>query len=363
MDAFFKLCKYMVVLQCFAMLGCDGSGVTVKNTGHGNVSTGGQRGGQSGSGQVNGGAINGTPQLSVSDIVIEGTDAFSFRQDSGTRSDKVIGLFEFVLKDETNTRLVRGLDNSNMSFRERRFGSEEEFLVDVEATQSSGLEVTQIDVMYLIDSSFSVVQAGANAELIQQANNLANEINKRNSATGSLSNETRFRTFADDIGSLQTGNSTDPFGAIAFEERGGGTALYQGIELALNDLTASSQPVLFVFTDGRENASRPGYNLDLVLATAQQNNIPVYIAGLGNVDAAILNQIATTSGGQFFQADSVDQLAQVFEDVLFSIPVEYTVSYRPTHRTGHIEFQFVVDYNGATDYVMGDFNVDEILSN
>jgi len=307
----------------------------------------------------------GSPQpefaQSTSEIVIETVNDFSFEQDVGSRSDKVIGLFEFALKDVTNDRYVRELDNSNMTFLERQFGSDSEFLMEVEATQSSSIEVTQIDVMYLIDTSFSVVEAGASDALVEQSNKLANEINQRNSVGGALPNQTRYRTFADSIGELETGALTDPFAGINFEERGGGTALYQSIEQALNDLSRSNQPVLFVFTDGRENASRPGYGLSTILATAQQYEIPIYIAGLGDVDSGILNQIATISGGQFFQADTVDQLADVFEDILYSIPVEYSVSYRPTQRSGHVEFQFLVDYRGASDAVVGDFNVDTIL--
>lgn len=357
MRSFIRLCKLMTTLSVFALAGCGGGGVTTTGPAPGQ----GSQAGQGGAGPTVGNA-----GLAVSAVKINTQQPFTFEPDVGDRSDKVIGSFEFALKDETNNRFVRGLDSSNMTFKERRFGSEQPFLVEVEATQSSGLEVTQIDVMYLIDNSFSVVQAGANSEIIEQANNLADEINIRNNSSdssGLVSKTTRFRTFADNVGELQTSDAEDPFDDIEFEARGGGTALYQGIDLALSDLASSSQPVLFVFTDGRENASRPGYNLELVLNAAQQSQIPIYIAGLGDVDAQVLEQIATTSGGQFFQANSVDQLAQVFEEVLFSIPVEYTVSYRPAQRTGHIEFQFVVGFNGVEDFVVGDFNVDEILGN
>jgi hypothetical protein len=351
MNIFFKPCRKIIILQLLILAGCDGStGLKPINGGVGSPVQGGNVGNGSG-----------TPQLPVSEIIIEHDGNFTFQQDSGSRADKVIGLFEFRLRDVTNGRFVRNLNSSNMIFEERQIGSEEPFIVEVEATQSSGIEITPIDVMYLIDTSFSVVQAGAKDELIRQANNLANEINNRNLASGAVSESIRYRTFADSVSSLQTSTSASPFDQVTFEERGGGTALYEGIELALSDLSTSAQPVLFVFTDGRENASSPGYNLELILNSATNYGIPTYIAGLGNVDSSILNQIATSSGGQFFQAESVDQLPVVFEDVLYSIPAQYTVSYRPTQRTGHIEFQFVVEYGDAVDMVSGDFNVDEIL--
>lgn len=369
-----KLCKMVAVASVLcAFAGCGGGGVKPKVGGVSSVNQGSSSatnndgntnsGGGSGTvGDERDGANTDSPTLTVDEIAINSNTAFVFNQDVDDRSDKVVGLFEFSLRDVTNGRYIRDLNNSNMTFKERQYGSDGAFQVEVEATQSSGLETTQIDLMYLLDNSFSVVQAGASSELIEQANNLANEINIRNSASGAVEGLTRYRTFADGVGPLQTSTSDNPFESVQFEDQGGGTALYQGIELALTDLATSRQPVLFVFTDGRENASRPGYDLNLILNTAQQNQIPVYIAGLGNVDSATLSQIATTTGGQFFQADSVDQLSEVFEDILYSIPVEYTVTYRPTQRAGHVEFQFVVDYNNAADLVVGDFNVDSILT-
>lgn len=377
MNLLAKTSKAFILPLLLTLAGCGGGdGLTTRptpvNTGSPQVNPGNQGGGQQGGGEQEGGDVdNGAgnetpdagPQLPTSEISIETVSPFTFEQDVGSRSDKVIGLYEFALRDVTNDRYVRALDGSNMTFRERPFGSDGEFLVEVEATQSSSIEVTQVDILYLIDSSFSVVQAGANTALIEQSNNLANEINNRNSAGGATANTTRYRTFADSVSELQTSSATDPFEPIEFEERGGGTALYQGIQQALTDLSTADQPVLFVFTDGRENASRPGYSIDTILSAAQQYGIPIYIAGLGDVDSDVLNQIAITSGGQFFQADTVDQLSDVFEDILYSIPAEYSVSYRPTQRSGHVEFQFVVEYGGVSDAVVGDFNVDTILNN
>jgi|GEM_PF-1402269 len=364
MKQFINSYKKIIALQLLVLTGCGGgSGPSItNNTPSGNrVNNTVDADNVGETNDVN--ETNNGPQLPVSEIEIEHDNDFSFQPDTGSRADKVIGFFEFTLRDITNNRFVRNLNNSNMTFKERPLGSEEPFNVEVEATQSSDIEVTPINVMYLIDTSFSVVQAGANAELTKQASNLANEINNRNSTSDAATDSVRFRTFADKVSSLQTTTADTPFNQIQFEERGGGTALYEGIDLSLADLATSAQPVLFVFTDGRENASSPGYNLDVVLNSAVNYNIPIYIAGLGNVDASILNQIATTSGGQFFQAESVDQLSDVFEDILYSIPALYTVSYRPTQRAGHTEFQFEVDYGSAVDMIPGDFNVDEILNN
>jgi len=48
----------------------------------------------------------------LTDIRIENTSDFNFLQDSGNRSDKVVGTAEFTLTDLSNNRYVRDLDNS-----------------------------------------------------------------------------------------------------------------------------------------------------------------------------------------------------------------------------------------------------------
>ncbi|MEC8009318.1 MAG: vWA domain-containing protein [Pseudomonadota bacterium] len=372
MTQFSKLCTALIAAQFLFVVGCGGSSVPVNSNTNSNASNG-SGGSNAGSGTGSGtdagtggsaGQVGGTPtepEEQVSEIEITFDDGFTFQQDTGSRADKVVGTFDFAVRNPSTGRYIRDLNSSNMVFKERTLGSDSDFVVEVEATQSSSIEITPIDVMYLIDNSYSVVQSGANTELLNQANELAAEINTRNGSSSTASNVTRFRTFADSVGALKTSTAATPFSTVSFEEQGGGTALYEGMYNALMDLSTSAHPVLFVFTDGRENASAQGYNLDLVLSTAANYGIPVYIAGLGNVDSNVLGQIASTSGGQFFQAETADELADTFENVLYSIPAEYTVTYRPTQRAGHIEFQFVVEYGEASDTLVGDFNVDEIL--
>ena len=299
----------------------------------------------------------------TSDIKINPINSFVFTPGTAERADKVVGKLDFTLMDVANNRFIRDLDNTNMNFQERTFGTENTYITEVEATQSSAIDVTPIDVIYLIDNSFSVVEATAGEALIEQANALASQVSQQNIAAGATESGIRYRLFADNVTELRTATEEQPFNAIEYEARGGGTALYEGMQLALMDLSTSAQPALFVFTDGRENASSPGYNLDLILSTSQQYSIPVYIVGLGDVDSNVLTQIADTSGGNFFQAQSVDQLSDVFNNILGSIPVRYSVTYNPTQRTGHIEFKFVVSYAGATDSITADFNVDTILGN
>ena len=313
-------------------------------------------GGESGSGS------NNTEAVPTSIKIIQMTDdKFIFLPDTGARSDKIIGSFDFTLTNEDSEGYIRDLTEANMLFLEREYGTEDKYLEEVEATQSSAIEKTPIDVVYLIDTSYSVVESNANEELIKQANALAESINENNDTT--TSSKTRYRTFADAVGSLRTSFSDQPFEFVTFENKGGGTALYQAIHASLIDLSSSTQPLLFVFTDGRENASAAGYDLQLVTDTAKSYGIPIHIAGLGAVDIKALENIASQSGGKFYQAENVSELPSVFKKILENIPVKYTATYRPTQRTGHVEFKFVVDYYGVQDFVTDDFNVDSLLGN
>lgn len=300
-----------------------------------------------------------TSSISLNPLTENG---FDFYPDTGNRSDKVIGTMEFTVSDLTNGGYIRDLTTENFKISERDFGTEDEYVVEVEATQDSDLEVTPIDVLYVIDKSFSVVESSADDDLIRQANSLAAEIKKINDLGLSTDSSTKYISFGDKVDALRTSSSDSPFNSLVFEEKGGGTALYQAIYTALTTFDVNSKnPLLFVFTDGRENASAVGYDKQTVITLAQDYGIPIFIAGLGNVDKTDLEDIASNSGGEVFIADDVDQLAEAFNDLLRSIPVTYTAVYRPTQRSGHKQFQFTVTYSNASDNIVDDFDVDAIL--
>ena len=297
-------------------------------------------------------------EISISPLSM---DDFRFEQDVGERSDKVVGSMDFYLLDSERENYIRDLSTDNMEFLVRNFGSSGDFTEEVEATKASEINTTPINIHYLIDVSYSVVEAQANDELITRANELVNNIRQINAETST--SDVTYRTFGDIISPLITSNLSNPFDALEFEGKGGGTALYQAIQLALEDLESSPDSVLFVFTDGKENASASGFNIDKIIQTATASGIPIYLTALGDdVDTEALNKIATDSEGSFFQALDKNTLEQAFQNILNRIPVKYTAVYRPTQRSGHVEFQFKVTYNGVSTFITDDFDVDAILN-
>lgn len=305
------------------------------------------------------GSSGGDNDASISVNPVDEAEKFIFTQDTGNRSDKVVGRMYFTVTDNDGG-YIRNLSLENFTFLERDFGSDDEYSVEVEATQDSGLEVYPMNVLYLIDTSYSVAESGADTYLIKQANNLAMKIKEINNNMSSA-DITKYITFSDNVGLAQTSNSSTPFSNLQFDDDGGGTALYQAMHTALEELKGLENPLLFVFTDGRENASPAGFDKDLVIQTAQEYGVKVFIAGLGDVDKDALTDIAVGSNGYLGIAKTSKQLASAFEHVLENIPVTYNAIYRPTQRSGHKEFRFKVTYKYFSGFIVDDFDVDGIL--
>jgi Ca2+-binding RTX toxin-like protein len=99
---------------------------------------------------------------------------------------------------------------------------------------------------------------------------------------------------------------------------GTGGGLDIGLSWAINKLgttgAAGSRKVIIALTDGYDPIT-VAYNI--VIQSAKNNNIPVYIVGYeSNASAtALLLNIATQTGGTYYSASDVNQLAGVFGDV------------------------------------------------
>jgi hypothetical protein len=329
-----KIFKSIVILTALSTLGCN--------------SGGGSGGGKSGSTKI--------------EVQAKTEDKFIFQQDD-SRPGKITGQIEFTVTTNSGKEYISGINSENFTFLDRVYDSTDtsDYIEEVEATLSSDVEVNPIDVMYLIDTSYSVVQAGAENDVIKQANQLVKSINK---AINQPSSSITYRQFSDGVGFPMSGSGDEPFENLDFDKSaGGGTALYQAIETTLEDLIDRDEPQLFVFTDGKENASLPGYGLETVINKAKAYGVTIHIAGLGAVDKDQLELIATETGGGFSVAQTVKGLSSAFKTVVSSIPVTYTATYKPTQRSGNIEFEFRVNYLNAEDSIFDEFDIEEILGN
>jgi uncharacterized protein YegL len=99
----------------------------------------------------------------------------------------------------------------------------------------------------------------------------------------------------------------------------GGTCIGDGIALATQEIVANSGAdrlkAQIVLTDGQDNPScNPDYAA--LLTAANDAGIQIYTIGLGtDVDTALLQQMATETGGQYFPISSADDLPEVFRRI------------------------------------------------
>jgi Ca-activated chloride channel family protein len=96
------------------------------------------------------------------------------------------------------------------------------------------------------------------------------------------------------------------------------TALYEALFLSSNIFreSKSKNKIAILLTDGRDNANT--IPLKKAIDRANKYGLKVYTIGIGSkhdYDGYILEQIALKCGGEFFQANSIDRLKQIYNKI------------------------------------------------
>lgn len=122
----------------------------------------------------------------------------------------------------------------------------------------------------------------------------------------------------------------------------GGTALYEAVVASAEHLKRNARlekKVLFVVTDGEDNASRE--NLEQAVKQLQEENGPsVYAIGiLGDEEhpkraRKALEIIANRTGGLAFFPKTLDEVDEISRTVAHDIRNQYTIGYKPTNPRG-----------------------------
>lgn len=138
--------------------------------------------------------------------------------------------------------------------------------------------------------------------------------------------------------------------AVNAIEPGNGTAAWDGTRLGLqiaDNLTAPGNRAVVLMSDGRD--SRSTSTLEQTIADAQARGIPVYAIGFQTEGQANLDmrQLATQTGGQFFEAASQQELEQAFFAILGAVQGgQYTIFWRSNFEAGtNVEVRMT--YDGA----------------
>ncbi|MEW6756902.1 MAG: VWA domain-containing protein [Acidobacteriota bacterium] len=153
-----------------------------------------------------------------------------------------------------------------------------------------------------------------------------------------------------------TSNKSTLLSAIdGYPYKGGMTAFYDGVWTALtNTASKAGRKAVVAMTDGEDNSSSHGKD-ELVLY-AQSLGIPVYTIAFGSADQAVLEDIATRTGGLFFASASSQNLQQILSAIGALLNSQYVVSYTTAKTDGaQHDLQFCVTYGGCTQWVQGTF--------
>jgi Ca-activated chloride channel family protein len=125
--------------------------------------------------------------------------------------------------------------------------------------------------------------------------------------------------------------------ALEKVEARGGTALYDAMVATSNEMKAHARlqkKVLFVVTDGEDNASRE--SLEETVRNLQQENGPtVYAIGLLGEERArrarrALETVAQATGGIAFLPKTLSEVDEISSAVAHDIRSQYTIAYKPT---------------------------------
>jgi Ca-activated chloride channel family protein len=125
--------------------------------------------------------------------------------------------------------------------------------------------------------------------------------------------------------------------ALEKVEARGGTALYDAMVATSNEMKAHSRlqkKVLFVVTDGDDNASRE--SLEETVRNLQQENGPtVYAIGLLGSEKIrrtrrALETVALATGGIAFFPKNLEEVDSISSTVAHDIRSQYTIGYKPT---------------------------------
>jgi Ca-activated chloride channel family protein len=139
--------------------------------------------------------------------------------------------------------------------------------------------------------------------------------------------------------------------ALEKVEARGGTALYDAIVASADHLKRNAKlqkKVLFVVTDGEDNASRE--TLEQAVRRLQEENGPtVYTIGLLGEEKQrrarrALQTISEHTGGICFLPKTLDQVDEITSSIAHDIRNQYTIGYKPTtpksaggYRTIHVD--------------------------
>jgi Predicted amidophosphoribosyltransferases len=98
-------------------------------------------------------------------------------------------------------------------------------------------------------------------------------------------------------------------------ENASGTAIVNALNKSIEHFNSSdeSNKYIILMTDGKETQSSLSGNKDKIIQNAQAKDIKICVIGLGDVDSAILTDIANKTGCGFYYASNASALEEIYK--------------------------------------------------
>jgi Ca-activated chloride channel family protein len=146
-----------------------------------------------------------------------------------------------------------------------------------------------------------------------------------------VDDEAEIIKFGSEVGVVQNFTSDKNLLNIAIEKEvnlGRGTRLYDAAYIAVDDTSSrvKERRAVIIVTDGNDVESTN--TLSDVISYANEQGVPLFTVGLGNINEDILEQMADDTGGQYFNAPTSDNLSNIYKqlsDILFED--QYIIKY------------------------------------
>ena len=240
----------------------------------------------------------------------------------------------------------------------------------------------------LDDAFFYINKQDANAKYVKQVVKSANQLNEKEalkvdmvadvsgSMDGSPLNEAK-QVMSDFVGSVQfdagdlvelTSFSTGVCLEQEFSDdaatltndinnlvTGDMTSLYDALYTAVERVAAQNGArCVIAFTDGNDNYSN--CTKEDVVNVANRYHVPVFIIGIGSIDYADVNDIATQTGGMYYNVSDVTSMDKIYEEIYQMEKQLYLVEFEDNTGatvgdTANIQAGYhSIDYGGECKY-------------
>ena len=182
--------------------------------------------------------------------------------------------------------------------------------IDIRAPRR-GDDTSPIDLILVIDESNSMRDNDSGDIRVLASRQIASSLFEGD-RVGVIGFDSRARLLSELTDDMDAARA-----AISKISISGGTAMYAGLAMALDEFQNNSRPnsrkIIIALTDGEDYPQNPDA-YDSIIDEAKNKSVVIYTIGLGNsLNELLLDSIAQKTGGAYFHATLAEEIYQGFE--------------------------------------------------